>query len=78
MLMAHKIKDIIDEALNLPSESRAYIAEILLESLDFEEEFAVSDAWRAEIDKRCRAIDAGDVELIPGDEAMAKLRDRYS
>ena len=29
--MAHKVKDIIDEALTLPSNSRAYMAEVLLE-----------------------------------------------
>jgi putative addiction module component (TIGR02574 family) len=76
--MAHKLKNIIDEALTLPSNSRAYIAEVLLESLDFDENFPVDDAWRSEIEKRCREIDAGEVELIPGDEAMANLRDRFS
>jgi putative addiction module component (TIGR02574 family) len=76
--MAHKIKDIIDEALTLPSNSRAYIAEVLLESLDFEEDITVDDAWRAEIEKRCREIDAGEVELIAGEEAMANLRNRFS
>ena len=76
--MAHKVKDIIDEALTLPSNSRAYIAEVLLESLDFKEDFSVNDAWRAEIEKRCLEIDAGEVELIAGEEAMANLRDRFS
>jgi putative addiction module component (TIGR02574 family) len=78
MSMAHKVKDIIDEVLTLPANSRAYIAEVLLESLDFEEDFTVSDAWRAEIEKRCQQIDAGEVELIAGDEAMADLRARFS
>ena len=76
--MAHKVKDIIDEALTLPSNSRAYIAEVLLESLDFEEDFKVDEAWRAEIEKRCREIDVGEVELIEGEEVMANLRDRFS
>lgn len=35
--MAYKVKDIIDEVLALPANSRAYVAEVLLESLDFEE-----------------------------------------
>lgn len=51
--MAHKVKYILGETLNLPSSSRDYIAEVLLESLDFEEGFPVDDAWRAEIEKRC-------------------------
>ncbi len=76
--MAHKVRDIIDEALTLPSNGRAYVAEVLLESLDFEEDFPVDDAWRAEIEKRCREIDTGEVELIPGEQAMAALRARFS
>jgi hypothetical protein len=46
--MPYKVKDIIDEALTLPSNSRAYIVEVLLESLDFHEDFPVDDAWHAE------------------------------
>jgi putative addiction module component (TIGR02574 family) len=76
--MPYKVKDIIDEALTLPANSRTYIAEVLLESLDFHEDFPVDDAWRTEIEKRCREIDAGKVDLIAGEEAMANLRDRFS
>lgn len=78
--MAHKVKvkDIIDEVLALPSNSRAYVAEVLLESLDFEEDFPVDDAWRAEIENRCRELDSGEVQLIAGEDAMADLRKRFS
>lgn len=76
--MAHKVKDIIDEALTLPSNRRAYVAEVLVESLDFEEDFPVGDARRAEIEKRCREIDTGEVELVAGEDAMADLRNRFS
>lgn len=76
--MAHKVKDIIDEVLTLPSNSQAYVAKVLLESLDFEEDFPVGDAWRAEIEKRSGEIDAGEVELIAGEDAMANLRKRFS
>lgn len=76
--MAHKVKDIIDDALTLPSNTRAYVAEVLLESLDFEEDFAIDETWREEIEKRCRELDAGEVELIPGEEAMAGLHSRFS
>jgi hypothetical protein len=76
--MAHKVKEIIDEALSLPSNSRAYVVEVLLESLDFEEDFSVSEEWRTAIEKRCLEIDTGEVELLPGEQAMKALRDRYS
>ncbi len=76
--MAEKIKDIVDSVLALPVNSRAYIAEVLLESLDFEEDFQISDEWLKEINKRCREIDEGKVELIPGDERLAQLQNKYS
>ena len=58
------------EALELPREARALIAEKLLESLDFEEPFEVSSEWRDEIARRCREIDAGTASLIPGDQVL--------
>lgn len=75
--MPSKVKNIIEEALALPSNRRAYVAEVLLESLDFEEDFLVSDEWRIEIEKRCREIDSGEVELIAGEQAMNSLRERF-
>lgn len=76
--MAQKIKDIVDSVLALPANSRAYIAEVLLESLDFEEDFQISNEWLEEINKRCQEIDEGKVELIPGDEGLTQLQNKYS
>lgn len=76
--MAYKVKDIIDEVLALPANGRAYVAEVLLESLDFEEGSLVNDAWHEEIEKRCREIDTGEVQLIAGEDAMADLRSKFS
>ena len=76
--MAQKIKDIVDNVLALPANSRAYIAEVLLESLDFEEDFPISDEWIKEIEKRCRDIDEGKVELVSGDKGLSQLQSKYS
>ena len=76
--MTQNLKEILDEALSLPDVSRAYVAEVLLESLELGEDVPVSDAWRREIDKRCKEIDEGKVALIPGDEAITRLKERYS
>lgn len=43
------IETITEQALKLELALRAYVAEILLESLDYEEDFPVSEAWRQEI-----------------------------
>ena len=64
---------IVDEALHLPREARALLAEKLLESLDREEAFLVSAEWMDEIHRRCREIDEGKVNLIPADEVLADL-----
>ena len=64
--------EIITEALRLPQQSRALLAEKLLESLDYGDTFAVSAEWRAEIRRRCDEIDRGVVELIPADQVFTE------
>lgn len=71
-------KKILDEALKLEPKTRAYVAEILLESLDFEEDFAVSKAWREELRRRCAEIDSGAATLLEGESVIAELRKKYS
>jgi len=68
--MSPKIENVVKQALELPSQVRAFIAERLLESLDFEEPFEVSREWKNEINKRCRQIDQGNVQLIAGDKVF--------
>jgi putative addiction module component (TIGR02574 family) len=68
---------ITEQALKLEPTSRAYIAEILLESLDYEEDFIVSGAWRQEIQKRCKEIDADPSLLIDGEQFMAELKQHH-
>ncbi len=76
--MSPQIAHVMKQALELPSQVRAFIAEKLLESLDFEESFEVSKEWKAEINKRCRQIDQGNVKLISGEkvfkEALKRLQ----
>jgi hypothetical protein len=72
------IETIAEQALKLAPAARAYIAEILLESLDYEEDFLVSEAWRQEIQKRCIEIDGDSSLLIDGEQLMADLKQRFS
>lgn len=71
------IETFTEQALKLEPALRAYIAEILLESLDYEEDFIVSEAWLQEIQKRCQEIDTNPSLLIDGEQFMANLRQRY-
>ncbi|MFH0909054.1 MAG: addiction module protein [bacterium] len=65
---------LVHEALDLPVETRALLAEKLLESLDYEENFKISKKWRAEIIQRCRDLDQGRVKLISANRVLAGLR----
>lgn len=68
---------ITEQALKLAPAARAFIAELLIESLDYEEDFPVSEDWRQEIQKRCKEIDANSALLLDGEQVMAELRQRY-
>ncbi|MBI5593286.1 MAG: addiction module protein [Deltaproteobacteria bacterium] len=59
---------IVSEALGLPPHARAFVVEKLIESLDASHGEEISPVWREEIQKRCRELDAGLVEL--GDAAV--------
>ncbi len=61
--MSTGIDKIISEALALPPEARAFVAEKLIESLDVEPAAAISPAWREEVRKRCREIEERSVQL---------------
>ncbi|WFP49924.1 addiction module protein [Methylomonas sp. EFPC3] len=70
-------KTITEETLKLAPAARAYIAEILIESLDCEDDFPISEEWRQEIEKRCKEIDANSALLLDGEQVMAELRRRF-
>ena len=76
--MTPKVENVVKQALELPSQSRAFIAEKILESLDYEEPFEISREWKKEINKRCRQIDQGNEQLIASDkvfkEAVKRLQ----
>ncbi len=67
-------KNIVQNIMLLPQHLRAYLAEIIPESLDFEEDFFIGKERSNEITRRCNEIDQGKVDLIPGDEGFAQLR----
>ena len=73
-MMEREVKTIVQNIMVLPKHVRAYLAEVLLESLDFEEDFPIGEDWIDEITRRCREIDEGTVDLIPGEEGLAQLR----
>lgn len=68
---------VAQQALSLPPEDRAYVAELLEESLH-EYEFAnqeIAEAWSREIDRRVLAYRRGESVSVDADVAMQSMRD---
>lgn len=66
--------DIEAAALKLPSHERARLAEVLIASLDDEEEWV--EAWSIEADRRFEELRTGKVAGIPSEEVFARIRAR--
>ena len=62
------------DALRLPPEDRAKLAQKLLLSLDTLSEKELEQAWLMEADRRAREFDRGETQPIPAEEVRRKAR----
>jgi len=67
-------EEIFRDAVALPTEVRAELTERLVESLAQDISPEITSAQLAEVRRRIAQVESGDVELIPGDEALARVR----
>lgn len=75
--MSSATKKLLRDALALPSEEREELILALEDSLDALA-LPLSDAWRAELDRRVEAVETGESQLIPGDAVDARLRAMFA
>ena len=68
------LKQIESEALHLPLEERAALANRLLLSLESRSDEEIAENWLAEAQLRARELDAGIVRPIPAEEVRRKAR----
>jgi putative addiction module component (TIGR02574 family) len=68
------LKQIEDEALHLPEEERAELAQKLLLSLDAPTADEIEQDWLVEVRRRAREIDEGIVQPVPAEEVRKKAR----
>lgn len=66
------------EALKLPANERALLADALLSSLDDEAVHEIEAAWAKEAEKRLAAYKAGKIQALDGPSVLRELRNRYS
>jgi putative addiction module component (TIGR02574 family) len=71
--MSRDAGDILKEALALPAEARAAMADSLWESLDAESDPGAEEAWRREVQRRLIELDSGAASAIPWSEARSRL-----
>jgi putative addiction module component (TIGR02574 family) len=72
--MSMTVEQIAAEALSLPSEARALLADRLVESLDPAEDGYIRQLWAAEAVRRRDDVRSGRVKTIPSEEAFARVR----
>jgi putative addiction module component (TIGR02574 family) len=67
--------DIARQALSLPPDDRAFLADVLEQSLA--QEFTTPEialAWTKEIDRRLDAYDRGEIQAVDAQTAMDEMR----
>jgi putative addiction module component (TIGR02574 family) len=67
-------EEIFRDAMALPPEARAELTERLVESLAQDISPEITSEQLAEVRRRIAQVESGEVELIPGDEALARVR----
>lgn len=65
-------KELIDEAVVLPVEERAFIVDSLLRSLD-QPESEIDKKWMAVAKRRLAEMKAGSVKTVPGQEVFDRI-----
>lgn len=73
-LMGTTLEKLAEQAMTLPTELRARLADLLVESLDAEELGRIDQMWAAEAKRRRDEVRAGRVKTIPGEKALRKVR----
>lgn len=71
-----KTEDLIEEALSLPVEERARVADLILQSLNPPDP-SVEEKWVVEIRRRIEEVESGKVKMIPGNEVFEEIRKRF-
>jgi hypothetical protein len=72
--MSTSAEQLYKEALSLPLEARADLTERLVAVLAEELPNEIMRAQLDEVHRRIAQIDSGEVALIPGDKALARVR----
>jgi hypothetical protein len=76
--MATTVEQLAEQAMSLPSESRARLADLLVESLDGAELGRIEELWLNEAKQRRDEVRAVTVKTIPGDQALKQVHKKIA
>ena len=68
------LDQIIQEALQLPTQQRAVVVDRLMGTLGHDEDFEISPAWRDEITRRIAAVESGEMPTIDAEVVFERMR----
>jgi len=72
--MSVSIERLAEQAMKLPAESRARLADLLVESLGADDLGRIEQLWVVEAKRRRDEVRAGRVKTISGSEARRRVR----
>lgn len=72
--MPMKLEQIVEETRQLPADVVAELVDRILLERHGGIEAEIEAAWKNEIDRRIEEIEVGNVEGIPVDESLARIR----
>jgi hypothetical protein len=73
--MATTVEELVEQAMTLSSESRARLADLLVESLESDDLGRIEQLWITEAKRRRDEVRAGKVETVAGEEALRQVRE---
>lgn len=71
-----KTKELIAQIVDLPVDQRAKAVDQILKTFN-QPDPEIEKAWIKEVQRRKKQVEAGEVELIPGEEVKQKIKDRF-
>lgn len=72
--MNKEVETILEKAMNMSQQQRAFIAEQLLESLEVKTDTDVEKEWQQEIQKRMTDVNREGIVFMTWDDAKKRLR----
>ena len=71
--MTVQAQHVLNEAMGLPPNERALVAEQLLASLDSSASNSIDEMWAIEAERRIDAYDRGEINAISANEVFEKI-----